>query len=250
MNVITFDIGNSRIKADIWSDHNHISHYTLETIEEAISLVTQHLPDGVALCSVATDTTDIYSRLSATFNGFVKCFTSQSSLREDIEESYRGQLGADRLAAFLGAVSLFPDEALMIVDSGTALTIDVVDSNGIFRGGNISLGIGSRLKALHEFTARLPLVEVTGKVSEFGNSTDTAIRNGAILGATGEILYEFEKAKLSYGVKRIIFTGGDANIIIPFIAREGINVYHDPYLVGRGLNEGLLISRQATVSTN
>ncbi|MBK6903040.1 MAG: type III pantothenate kinase [Saprospirales bacterium] len=67
-------------------------------------------------------------------------------------------MGKDRLAAAVGAWSFFPGKTCLVIDAGTCITSDVLSEDGIFKGGNISPGIDMRLKAMHTFTARLPLV--------------------------------------------------------------------------------------------
>ncbi len=78
-----------------------------------------------------------------------------------IGNAYRSPetLGLDRLAAAVGAATLFPGRNVLVIDCGTALTIDTVTADGVFRGGCISPGLRMRLRALHDYTAALPLCE-------------------------------------------------------------------------------------------
>ncbi len=66
-------------------------------------------------------------------------------------------LGRDRLAAAVGATVLWPGRNVLIVDCGTAVTIDLVTADGTFQGGCISPGLRTRFRALHDYTAALPL---------------------------------------------------------------------------------------------
>ena len=75
----------------------------------------------------------------------------------------------------------------MIVDFGTAITIDQVSADGVFRGGNISPGMQMRYKALHQFTGRLPLIDSNGRKLPMGRDTETAIRAGVLKGMEYEI---------------------------------------------------------------
>ena len=91
-------------------------------------------------------------------------------------------LGKDRIAAVAGGIKLQPGKNLMIVDIGTCMTVDFVDKEGNYWGGNISPGVNLRLRAMHQFTSSLPLIKA-GQVSNYlGLSTKEAIRNGAIWG--------------------------------------------------------------------
>lgn len=98
-------------------------------------------------------------------------------------------LGADRLAAAIGAWSLWPGREILIVDIGTAATYDRVTADGRYIGGNIAPGVGMRLRALRTFTAALPVVQSVGETPQFGFSTETAMRAGAIYGVVAEISY-------------------------------------------------------------
>lgn len=118
-------------------------------------------------------------------------------------------LGVDRLAAAVAAQEIYGNRNMLIVDFGTAITFDLV-TDGLFRGGNISLGVGARFRALHEYTAKLPLCEPTEEKLELGCSTREAVEQGVMRGVeyeTGGYIAEFcEK----YDDLCIIFTGGDA----------------------------------------
>ena len=117
-----------------------------------------------------------------------------------------GTLGADRIAAAAGAAAVFPGESCMIFDFGTALTVDYVTAGGMFSGGNISPGLSMRLKAMHEFTGRLPLVEAYEPVRPIGKTTAEALVNGTVSG----MMFEVEKYIENNPGSRVIFTGGDA----------------------------------------
>lgn len=117
-----------------------------------------------------------------------------------------GTLGADRIAAAAGAVDIFPGEDCLIFDFGTALTVDFVKGGGIFSGGNISPGLSMRLRAMHEFTGKLPMVEASGPFGIVGKTTAEALVNGAVLG----MMFEVERYITDNPGCKVIFTGGDA----------------------------------------
>jgi type III pantothenate kinase len=116
-------------------------------------------------------------------------------------------LGCDRLAAAVGAHTLFPDTDCMIIDCGTAITIDFLSRDGAFLGGNISPGLQTRFNALHTFTGKLPLKQVTADIPPtIGTNTDMAITAGVLQGTC----YEIEGYMRKNPQYRTIFTGGDA----------------------------------------
>jgi type III pantothenate kinase len=138
-------------------------------------------------------------------------------------------LGCDRLAAAVGACTLFPATDCMIIDCGTAITIDFVGYNGEFLGGNISPGLQTRFSALHTSTGKLPLGQITDMPQSIGTTTDTAIAAGVLQGA----LYEIEGYIEQNAPSTIIFTGGDALFFAKHIKSSIFVVFN---LVLTGLN--------------
>ncbi|MCR5313501.1 MAG: type III pantothenate kinase [Bacteroidaceae bacterium] len=118
-------------------------------------------------------------------------------------------LGADRWAADIGAMSMFPDDTLLVVDAGTCITYDLISPEGQFIGGNISPGVELRLKAMHEHTALLPLIDVEGETPFMGYDTETAMRSGAVVGAGLEIEGFVRRVLEKYPNVKIFVTGGN-----------------------------------------
>jgi type III pantothenate kinase len=153
-------------------------------------------------------------------------------------------LGKDRLAAAAGAWALFPGERCLVIDAGTCITCDILSEEGAFLGGNISPGIDMRLKAMHAFTARLPLAERATLGHWIGNSTETALQNGAQWGALWEISALTDHCAAEFGKIKVVLTGGDANFFVKNLKRE---IFAHPDLVLIGLN-AILINHAASHS--
>ena len=119
-------------------------------------------------------------------------------------------LGKDRLAAAVGANELFPDQNLLIIDAGTAITYDLVSENNEFIGGNISPGLQMRFKALNQFTGKLPLVSYSDEFQDIGRNTTEAIRAGVQNGILYEIAQTIELFNKNYQNLQIVMTGGDS----------------------------------------
>ena len=143
-------------------------------------------------------------------------------------------LGSDRLAAVIGASSLKPGKDLLIIDAGTCITYEVIDARGNYWGGNIAPGMQMRLKALHEFTARLPLVEAEGEVPGMGYDTATAIRSGVLRGMKYEIEGYIKSMRSKFPHLLVFLTGGDNISFDPGIKNI---IFSDRYIVPRGLNK-------------
>ncbi len=120
-------------------------------------------------------------------------------------------LGKDRLAAAIGANELFPDQNLLVIDAGTAITYDLVSEKNQYIGGNISPGLEMRFKALHQFTGKLPLVAYRDDFEMIGRNTTDAIRAGVQNGLLYEMAQNIDFFNRNYQNLHIIMTGGDSN---------------------------------------
>ena len=118
-------------------------------------------------------------------------------------------LGYDRMAAVVGANEQFPHRDILVIDAGTCITYEFIDSKGQYHGGNISPGMQMRFKALHQFTGRLPLVDTNGRKLPMGRDTETAIRAGVMKGMEYEISGYIESMKHKYPELLVFLTGGD-----------------------------------------
>jgi len=151
-------------------------------------------------------------------------------------------LGADRLAAVIGAYHLYPGKSNMVIDGGTCITYDWVDAVGNYFGGSISPGLNMRYKALNNYTAGLPLVEADETFAAIsGNNTKSAILSGVQNG----IKYELEGFIRSY-IKQgeelnIVLTGGDSNFFDTLLKNSifAACIKIEPLLVLKGLNAAI-----------
>jgi len=142
-------------------------------------------------------------------------------------------LGTDRLAAAVGANMLQPGHDLLIIDIGTCVTFDFVNSKGEYLGGNISPGPSMRLRALNDYTARLPLVSRKGDTPDVGNDTETAIRSGVINGVKYEIEGYIRFFLAKYPQLFVYLTGG-VHLNLEF--SKNLPIFADDFIVPKGLN--------------
>jgi len=206
------DIGNSRAKIAIFSEGKVIE---LLTTDELTLVLLQEIKvrfpdmDKAILSTVSFVHPGIVSYFRDTFPYFLEL---NHVTPVPILNNYKTPetLGLDRLAAAIGAMELFPGKDLLVIDTGTAITIDLVEGNGTFAGGNISPGMRSRFRALHEYTQNLPLVAATGEKLFIGRSTEEAIHAGVINGIVMEIDGMIDLLKKQHPEIEPILTGGDA----------------------------------------
>ncbi|MBO7495869.1 MAG: type III pantothenate kinase [Salinivirgaceae bacterium] len=140
-------------------------------------------------------------------------------------------LGLDRIAAAVGASVLFPKSNVLIIDLGTAITIDFLDENNIYQGGVISPGPAMRAKALNTFTGKLPMVDLPEESKLTGKTTAEALQYGILNGVSYEIDGYIDAYNQLAENLKIVVTGGFANII----KRPDVNC--EPNLVIIGLNK-------------
>lgn len=203
------DIGNTSIKIAVASDEN-ICDELRSDIDSFITDVGVYKDkyngfDIVAVSDVRGVSEDLYLYLSSICTKLVKV-GSDINLPINIKYNTPHTLGADRICAAVGARMAFPAKNCAVVDFGTAITIDFITSDGDFLGGNISLGLSTRFKALNTFTGKLPLLEKCDSYPQIGKTTNDAIQAGIVLGT----IFEIEGYIRAYPQFDFIFTGGDA----------------------------------------
>ena len=142
-------------------------------------------------------------------------------------------LGYDRMAAVVGANEQYPRRDILVIDAGTCITYEFIDSKGQYHGGNISPGMQMRFKALNQFTGRLPLIDSKGRKLPMGRDTETAIRAGVLKGMEYEISGYIESMKHKYPELLVFLTGGDD---FSFDSSVKSIIFADRFLVLKGLN--------------
>jgi type III pantothenate kinase len=143
-------------------------------------------------------------------------------------------LGIDRMVLAAGAVLQFPNKSRLVIDAGTCITYDFIDANDNYLGGAISPGIRLRYEALHNYTAKLPLLSKENPENLIGNSTSQSIHSGVINGVTMEI-EGFVNSNLDKNDNFIIIlTGGDS----VFLAERLKNtIFANPNFLLESLNQ-------------
>ena len=172
------------------------------------------------------------------------CLRMSAQLKMPFDIAYKTPetLGPDRLAAVAEACAQQPGHNLLVIDMGTAITYDIVTSQGLYIGGNISPGIDMRLKALHHFTGKLPLINKEGQRSAVGVTTETAIREGVLQGVDKEIKGYIHEYMSKYPHLLVFLTGGGTFFLDN---RTKSHIFVDDLLVMKGLNRILMLNNEA-----
>lgn len=240
---LAIDCGNSRLKAT-WLPDEGVAERTIFSSNEVESIVDMVERCGVrhiGMSSVGNVDARLIETLRQTVNGNFMLVTPLTPLPIEINYSNVRSLGTDRKATAVAAHELYPGYGVLVIDAGSALTMDIVSADGVFVGGNISPGINMRFQALHQFTAALPLIkpkepEDCARMPQFGQSTREAIEAGVILGIADEVIATVNRA-LDHGVSVVIITGGDARGIIQCVHALSPEILMDyqPDLLAMGI---------------
>ena len=234
MNLI-IDIGNSRAKVVVMDGDTLINEYVAEGFSASLfdEIMASYPTISRAIIASTRGDEEATKEIVAKRLSKVVIF-KPATTPIPLENHYHTPetLGADRLAAAVGAQAMHPNCDIMIVDFGTAITIDFVEG-GAFKGGNISPGVTTRFRALADYTARLPRCYATDEVLDYGRTTNEAIEQGVMRGVEHEIRGYTEAFLQKNGEKCIIFTGGDAKY---FVKRIKNTIFADCEPVIFGLN--------------
>lgn len=206
---LLIDIGNSNCKAAYCKggELGEIFRSSQQDVLEfVLGIIKDEHPDVIVLSTVREDNEQMQQTLRERCRKLV-VMGSTMELPEHFSIGFPAKgLGVDRLAAALAVSMMFPGEDCIKFDFGTALTVDFINKEGVFEGGNISLGLQSRCRALNTFTKRLPLINPGEEIKDYGKKTAEAMEAGVVLG----MKFEVEGYINKYPARKVIFTGGDA----------------------------------------
>jgi type III pantothenate kinase len=148
-------------------------------------------------------------------------------------------LGSDRLINAWYANRLFPDADNLVIDTGTCITFTLIDRDARLIGGSISPGLALRAKSMHDYTAKLPLVNIDENALPelIGNDTNASLVSGILLGSQFEIEKRIENFYSEYSNLNIIMTGGSTQF---FENKLNYKIFADYHFTLKGLNEILL----------
>lgn len=236
---LCIDVGNTRTKAGIFSAEKElltITSFSENDLEGIQSLIREYNPLHAIVSASGKwnwNKDDLY------LPGTVMELHHESKLPIEILYTTPATLGRDRIASACGARALFPGKNILVIDAGTCITMNLLLASGIFLGGNIAPGISMRLKAMHEYTARLPLVSPAFPDLAIGDSTEHALQNGACLGAVMEIEGILNRIRSAYGDVSVVITGGDAGLLAEKLESQ---IFVAPELVIQGLFQILVLN--------
>lgn len=247
---LCIDLGNSRTKVALMTDEGRIvkdfiyRQFSSSDVERLFELYD--ISDSIvsSVVNIEAAVVNTLHRLSQHFVLFDHMTPVPVINRYETPET----LGLDRLAAAVGARHLCPDENLLIIDVGSAVTYDFVTEEGEFVGGNIAPGLKMRFTMLHRMTKKLPMVEADENelIPLFGKNTRDAIVAGVIRGMAYEVKGYMRTLKEKMPHFRTFLTGGHAPYILKNVRssrNEKREMHYEKHLVLIGLNEILVYNK-------
>lgn len=232
--ILTIDVGNTSTTCGLFDGDKIVLQFRRETNihsssdEIGIFFRTVLKENGydwkeitrVGVCSVVPSVNYSLSSACTKYLNQDPLFI-QAGIKTGLKLKYSNpkEIGADLIAAAMGAVHLFPNKDLIIADLGTATTLELVSKDTEFLGGSILPGLKISMDALATGTAKLPMVEIKKPEGLLGASTTEAIQVGLYYGNAGaikEICYIYQKNVFHDQKPLIIATGGFAKIFADY----------------------------------
>lgn len=247
--ILCLDVGNTQLYGGLFKDkkvifrfrkvmNKGISSDEIGTFLRSVIRENGYDPtkiSHIAYCSVVPDLNhSIENSCRHYFD--IEPFSLKQGVKTGLKIKYSNpkEVGADRIADAIGAYTLFPGKNIIIVDFGTATTIEVLTKDKEYLGGAIVPGMKIAMQALEERTAKLPKVEIIKPERTCGRSTIESIQSGLYFGNLGiikEITKAITKENFNDEKPMIIGTGGFSGLfrdsgvfdeIIPDLVLDGI----------------------------
>lgn len=233
MNLV-IDSGNTRIKFALFDNDRIVDSGVADSKRFFEELFSFFPIDNVLISNVGKDL-DILD--IAPEDVRVLELSSELPLPVKIDYETPETLGPDRIAAAVGATAVFPRQNCLVIDVGTCITVDFIDSNSVYHGGAILPGLAMKFNALHTFTEKLPLLEVTNAGFQprlIGKSTAQSILSGVVNGTVLELDGFVNRYRVRFDGLKVLITGGDSD----FLGKQlGFDHVQDAELAIAGLNE-------------
>ena len=213
--ILTIDVGNTRIKGAVFEGNTALEYFVFDAIELEKSikniLDTYEKVTHLVVASVGNVRKEAFLAFEKQI-----CihFVSQTDSFPFVNAYETPQtLGIDRMVLASGATLRFPKQNRLVIDAGTCITYDFIDHDDNYRGGAITPGLRLRYEALHNYTSKLPLLELESPKGFIGNSTSQSIHSGVVNGLVYEIdgfIDDYKRLSLNF---IIILTGGDTDFL-------------------------------------
>ncbi|MEE9407124.1 MAG: type III pantothenate kinase [Polaribacter sp.] len=239
MNLIV-DVGNTSVKVAVFELDRIVFSVVFNKriiLSELKKIIKKYKISKGILSSVAS----ISEKKVQKLQNLIKLTRVSSTTKVPFVNLYKTPttLGVDRIALVSGAVKIYSNKNVLVIDAGTCITFDFVNSKKEYLGGAISPGINLRYKALNKFTAKLPLLDKKEINYFVGKSTEESMHSGVINGVTKELDGVILDYKEKYGDLTVVLTGGDTN----FLSKQlKSSIFANQNFLLQGLNQLLIFN--------
>jgi type III pantothenate kinase len=229
---ICFDFGNTRQKAALFTDGDLIQVSVLNdhSLASVKAITEEFKPQKIILSSVINHDPQIEEFFSSV-SKFHK-LSYQTKLPFTSPVGKPDTIGADRLALAAAAVYFYPGKNNLVIGLGTCITYNFINKKNEFLGGGISPGLEMRLRSVHDYTAKLPLVKADWNVPLVGYDTNSNILSGVVLGMAKEIDGFVDAYEEKFSNFNALLTGGDIGYLASHLKNK---IFADPELIFKGL---------------
>jgi len=230
------DAGNTLIKVGLFNDHGHLEEmlsFSSTPIENIYTHLSSRHFDKCIVSSVINLPEHIlkYLQIKST-----QLFILDGKAKLPITIKYKtpDTLGKDRIALAVAASARYPGKDVLNISIGTCITYNFVTAKASFLGGAISPGLHMRLRAMHEFTSGLPLINLDeSDTALIGDNTADSMASGIVNGMIFEIEGYVNELRKKYKNCAVILSGGDSRYLA---GKLNIDVDIEPDLALIGLN--------------
>ena len=233
---IAIDFGNTRIKVGIFNEDDGLEKFSVFNYsdDEFSAFISQFSHKEECIYSHVRTEKTLLNLIEQHFTSPIE-LTYRLNLPFTMGYKTPETLGKDRIAACAGAMEIFDNRPLLVIDAGTCITYDFISEHDHYMGGAISPGIELKLRALHEFTDKLPNLPFNpdNKPVNIGKSTNESLLSGAVTGTLHEIS-GFIATFGSLQTLTIVLTGGHAQYLADNLENS---TFAAPNLVLIGLNK-------------
>lgn len=232
MITLCLDFGNTRLKCAVFENDTLKTTLVLkeDPLKDLETVIKEYKPQRSILSSVVNHPEEIETILEKQTK-FHK-LNHLSKIPFTIPVGKPETVGADRLAIAAASVFLFPGKNNLAIGLGSCITFNFINQFHELLGGSISPGMEMRFKAMHQFTAKLPMAEADWNVPLIGYDTKTNLQSGVVLGMASEIDGIIELYSKRYSNFNVLLTGGDIPFFEPHLKNE---IFADPDLIFKGL---------------
>ncbi len=232
MTTLCFDFGNTRLKVAVFKDNEMQEAIVLKDDSKATlhELLAIHKPEHSILSSVIKHN-PLTENILASQSTFHK-LSAATKINFTTPVGKPETIGADRLALVAAAVHFYPKKNNLIIGLGSCITYNFVSQYHQFLGGGISPGMDMRFKAMHDFTALLPLEKETWNIPLIGYDTRTNLQSGVLNGMAAEIEGIIHKYEQKYSNFNVVLTGGNSSY---FAGQLKTRIFADHNFLFKGL---------------